>query len=54
MFPHSFYFLRNDMLTYYVTDIAERLAARNVNDGWQVRFQPCNLTYAREQVHCRR
>ncbi|KJA24831.1 hypothetical protein HYPSUDRAFT_65152 [Hypholoma sublateritium FD-334 SS-4] len=32
---NAFYVLKNDMLTYYVTDIAERLAARNVNDGWQ-------------------
>ncbi len=41
------------MLTYYVNDIAERLATRNVNDGWQVRPQSFILTAPCEQVYCR-
>ena len=31
-----YYVLRDDMLGYYVNDIAERLAARRESDGWQV------------------
>ena len=32
----SYYVLRDDMLGYYVNDIAERLATRGEADGWQV------------------
>ena len=36
--PHlgSYYVLRDDMLGYYVNDIAERLATMRETDGWQV------------------
>jgi len=41
---NSYYVLRDDMLGYYVDDIAQRLAARQENEGWQVCFCPhCNL-----------
>ncbi|KAF8147686.1 armadillo-type protein [Crassisporium funariophilum] len=32
---NAFYVLRNDMLGYYVNDIAERLSTRADTDGWQ-------------------
>jgi len=32
----SYYVLRDEMLAYYVNDIAGRLAARLENDSWRV------------------
>ncbi|TFK33337.1 armadillo-type protein [Crucibulum laeve] len=32
---NAYYILRDDMLGYYVSDIAERLAAKRENEGWQ-------------------
>ncbi|KAH9477137.1 Importin-13 [Psilocybe cubensis] len=32
---NAYYVLREDMLGYYVNDVAERLAARKEGDGWQ-------------------
>jgi len=33
---NSYYVLRDDMLEYLVSDITERLAAKQENEGWQV------------------
>jgi hypothetical protein len=35
-FLRRYYVLRDDMLGYYVNDIAERLAAKHEDQGWEV------------------